>query len=226
MLKGIDISNWQGGLDLTALRGVDFAFMKATEGTGFVDAFCDPWVQQADGIGMLWGFYHFARSHPAAEEARFFIENTRNYFGCGIPVLDWETGQSVEWVNEFVRTVHAETGVWPWIYANPWRFNQGGVEPNCGRWIASYPDVLNPGLDYDPGEVPETDGLVVCWQYASDGQVDGYSGNLDVNHYFGSRESWARYAKAGSGNDDDSNVSGGNAQVLENDCYRVTIERR
>ena len=226
MLKGIDISNWQGGLDLTALRGVDFAFMKATEGTGFVDAFCDPWVQQADGIGMLWGFYHFARSHPAAEEARFFIENTRNYFGCGIPVLDWETGQSVEWVNEFVRTVHAETGVWPWIYANPWRFNQGGVEPNCGRWIASYPDVLNPGLDYDPGEVPETDGLVVCWQYASDGQVDGYSGNLDVNHYFGSRESWARYAKAGSGNDDDSNVSGGNAQVLENEEYRVTIERR
>lgn len=55
MLKGIDISNWQGGLDLTALRGVDFAIMKATEGTSFVDPYCDPWVQQADGMDMLWG---------------------------------------------------------------------------------------------------------------------------------------------------------------------------
>ena len=39
MLKGVDISNWQGGLNLHNID-VDTAIMKATEGLYFVDSFC------------------------------------------------------------------------------------------------------------------------------------------------------------------------------------------
>ena len=225
MLRGIDISNWQAGLDADAVfPNVDFVICKATEGIGFVDGYCDSWVQWCRRNGKPWGFYHFANVDSPAMEATHFINNTSNYFGEGIPVLDWEGGQSVEWVNEFVNIVHDQTGIWPWIYANPWRFNQGGVESNCGRWIASYPAVTNPSLDYDPGDVPQTDGLVVCWQYASDGMVSGYSGNLDVNHFFGDAKAWGLYAGFSTSNP--PSVENPKSSVLENDEYRVEITKK
>lgn len=224
MLRGIDISNWQAGLDADAVfPNVDFVICKATEGVGFVDGYCDSWVQWCRRNGKPWGIYHFANVNSPAMEATHFIDNTSNYFGEGVPVLDWEGGQSVEWVNEFVRVVHDQTGIWPWIYANPWRFNQGGVEPNCMRWIASYPDVLRPGLDFDPGEPPETDGLVGCWQYASDGQVPGYEGNLDVNRFFGSVGAWQAYAGVPSTGAPSEPIG---QSVLENDRFRVTIQEK
>lgn len=223
MLKGIDVSNWQGTLDVDALKagGVEFVIAKATEGTGFVDAYCDDTVQKCKRAGLPWGFYHFARCNDPSVEAAFFISNTSNYFNEGIPVLDWEGDQSVGWVNSFVRTVHEQTGIWPWVYANPWRFNQGGVEPNCARWIASYPPVTRPGLGYDPGDVPATDGLVAAWQYASDGDVAGYEGNLDVNVFYGDHASWDAYAGA-----TEQVPVGTGPSVLENGEYRVTIERK
>lgn len=224
MLRGIDISNWQAGLDGEAVfPNVDFVICKATEGVSFVDAYCDGWIQKCRSMGKPWGFYHFAGSDQPVDEAVHFINNTSNYFGNGIPVLDWESDQSVAWVNKFVRKVHEQTGIWPWIYANPWRFNQGGVEPNCGRWIASYPDVIRPGLDYDPGEPPETEGLVCCWQYASDGDVPGYAGNLDVNHFFGDGASWNAYAGVPSSVQPEATTD---QSVLENGKYRVTIEQK
>ena len=202
MLRGIDISNWQAGLDADAVfPNVDFVICKATEGVGFVDGYCDSWVQWCRRNGKPWGFYHFANSNDPMKEAVHFIDNTSNYFGEGVPALDWEGGQSVEWVNEFVNIVHDRTGIWPWIYANPWRFNQGGVEPNCMRWIASYPDVLRPGLDFDPGEPPET----------------------DVNRFFGSVGAWQAYAGVPSSGQPDPSPS---QSVLENDRFRVTIEEK
>lgn len=224
MLRGIDISNWQAGLDADSVfPNVDFVICKATEGVSFVDSYCDGWVQWCRRNGKPWGFYHFANGNAPANEAVHFIDNASNYFGEGVPVLDWEGGQSVDWVNEFVKIVHDQTGIWPWIYANPWRFNQGGVEPNCMRWIASYPDVLRPGLDFDPGEPPETDGLVGCWQYASDGRVPGYAGNLDVNIFFGSVGAWSAYAGVPSSGQTDKPTG---QSVLENDRFRVTIQEK
>lgn len=200
MLQFVDVSNWQDGLNIEALSGIDACIMKATGGTSFVDPTCDPWVQQCERLGMPWGFYHFAGDWSigtASDEARFFIDNCRGYFGKGIPVLDWEVDVGPDWVNEFVRIVHDETGVWPWVYANPWRINQGGVEPNCGRWAASYPNwIYLPSPPFDPGEPPEVDGLLCAWQYASDGQVSGYWGNLDVNVFYGDESAWRAYAVA------------------------------
>lgn len=232
MLSFIDISNHQGkdGLSLSAvLPRVDAVVCKATEGLDFVDSYCDRFVQTCRRAGKPWGFYHFARNGDPSKEAAFFINSTVNYFGEGIPILDWEDGQSVGWVNEFVRLVHGQTGVWPWIYANPWRFNQGGVESNCGRWVAGYPLAVNRdagyGLDH---EMPyETDGLVCAWQFTSTGRVSGYSGDLDCNVFYGDESGWSRYAGCVSPDDGGDGV-GGNVEVstLENDEYRITIERK
>lgn len=221
MLRGIDVSSWQGDIQVQNMP-VDFVIAKATEGINYVNPFCDNVIQKCISSGKKWGFYHYAKYNVAQDEADYFINNCLNYFKKGIPVLDWEENQSVEWVNIFVNRIHERTGVWPWIYANPWRFNQGGVNPMCGRWIASYPDVLRPSLDYDPGEPPATDGLVCCWQYASDGVVDGYSGNLDVNHFFGDEKAWDAYSGALELSEDEKIV----VSVLENSDYRVEIVKK
>ena len=227
MMRFIDISNWQEGLELSRLSpSPDAVVCKATEGTYYVDATCDGFIQAAIDMGMPFGFYHFASSGDAAEEADFFIANCEGYFGLGIPVLDWEGRQSVAWVNRFVNRVHDVKGVWPWIYANPWRFDQGGVEPNCMRWIAEYPPYESPSwLDAESWACPEADGFVGAWQFCSDGELNGYAGYLDLDLFYGNGEAWSRYAGC-DGADPGACDSVPETAVLENDEYKVTIERK
>ena len=229
MLNFLDTSNWQGGYN-PALTGADAVIVKATEGPNFVDLYCDLIIQQAIASGMPWGFYHFAGDGDAISEAAFFVENCRNYFGHGIPVLDWEGNQSVDWVNEFVAEVYSSTHVWPWIYANPWRFNQGGANPNCARWVASYPDVASPTWSQAQGwDCPAADGNVVAWQFCSDGAVNGIVGNVDLDLFYGTKEQWQAYAVGDNGSDSGGNVGAANPDglaVLENGMYKVTIERK
>lgn len=224
MLNFLDTSNWQGGYS-PALTGSDAVIVKATEGTYFVDPYCDSVIQQCKSAGLPWGFYHFAGDNwLATEEARYFVDNCRNYFGHGIPVIDWEGTQSSEWVNKFVEHVHEETGIWPWIYANPCRFDQG-VNQNCARWVASYPDVASPTWSQAQGwDCPAADGNVVAWQFCSDGAVNGIAGNVDLDLFYGTKEQWQAYARGGT--KCDNNVGPDSPEVLENDNYKVTIERK
>ena len=197
-LKGIDISHWQAGLDLSAIAGnLDFVIIKATEGLNFVDTYCDGFFQKALQLGKKVGFYHFARNNDAAAEAQYFYDNTKGYVGLGIPVLDWEVDQSVEWVNAFVEKYRALTGIWPWIYANPWRFRQGKVNENCGRWIAGYPKNGITDINYGVNNsLPSSYnvGLVCAWQFTSVGRLNGCSFDLDMDVYYGDAVSWDKYA--------------------------------
>lgn len=203
MIRFIDVSNHQGraGMDLSkVLPSVGGVICKATEGIGFVDAYCDKFVQTCIKAGKPWGFYHFGRNNGATAEADFFRRNTSNYEGHGIPVLDWESGQSVDWVNEFVRHYHDLTGIWPWIYSNAWCFNQGEVETNCGRWIAGYPQTGVTSFDFaEQHQMPYTvnNGLVCAWQFTSSGRLDGYGSNLDLDVFYGDAKAWSAYATAG-----------------------------
>lgn len=199
-MKFIDISNWQAGLNVTSVvknGGLGAVIVKATEGVGFVDKSCDGFVQQCISNGIRFGFYHFARNNDAAAEAEFFRKNTTGYEGKGIPVLDWEDGQSIAWVNKFVERYHELTGVWPWVYGNAWRFNQGTVNTNCGRWVAGYPSNgitdINYGLNNDCA-YKVNNGLVCAWQFSSSVRISGYSGNLDGDVFYGDAAAWDKYA--------------------------------
>ena len=50
-MHGIDISHWQTGLKL-ADTDAEFAMMKATEGTTYVDKTCNEFVNQAKAAGI------------------------------------------------------------------------------------------------------------------------------------------------------------------------------
>lgn len=221
MLYGIDISNYQASMNYKEVfKHVDFVICKMTEGIGYVDPMQQLFTGEAWRQNKCIGVYHFARQNSAKAEAQYFykIGKDRDYWGYYLPILDWEENQSVEWVNEFVEEFYKLSGIYCWIYANPWRFNQGGVNENCARWIASYPShLINPGLNADPGDVPETKGLVACWQFASDGKVKGYSGDLDLDHFYGDVNAWKKYCGI---------VKQNNSSILENNEYIVEIKKK
>lgn len=239
MLRFIDISDWQNGIDLEHVAAsLDAVAVKATQGESYVSECCDYWIQKLKKMGKSWGFYHFAdsRTDPRSQ-ASYFIANCSNYFGEGIPILDWEdlyengelvSSPTIDWVNSFVDQVHKLTNVWPWVYGNPWRFAQGQLNQNCAVWVADYPEVASPRFeDAENWQCPEANGNVVAWQFCSDGKLGGYGGNLDLDLFYGNKEQWAAYAKGdnrigGAANSSDNN--GNAAVVLENDEMKVTVE--
>ena len=212
-MKFIDISNWQAGLDVATVAkngSLGGVIVKATEGLGYVDKSCDKFVQQCIKNDIPFGFYHFARNNDAKAEAEFFRKNTAGYEGKGIPVLDWEDDQPVSWVNTFVEHYHKLTGIWPWVYANPWRFKQGKVNENCGRWVAGYPKNGITDINYGvKNSLPSgyNVGSVCAWQFSSSVRINGYSGSLDGDVFYGDKEAWKKYA--GSKGSSSSGSSGG-----------------
>lgn len=210
-LNGIDISNHQGkaNMDLASVLDktkTDFVIVKATEGTTFVDAYCDKFYQIAKKKGKGLGFYHFARpeNNTAKAEAKFFYENTKNYFGEAIPILDWESSgkANVAWAKEWLDEVYRLTGVRPIIYMSESVVNaynwKSVADANYGLWVAKYRDY---GVDsnYDmsnAGTEPSVKywKFYAMWQWTSSGRLTGYSKNLDCNIFYGSREAWNKYA--------------------------------
>lgn len=204
MLKGIDISNWQAGLNINNLD-IDFVIVKATEGIGFVDWCCDEWIQQAKEKGIKWGFYHFANNNDPITEAEFFVENCRDYFGYGIPVLDIEDNNISNWglyAELFTRRVHELTNVYPMIYTSAYALNKfAGYEcvDNCGLWCAGYPYPYPTWTndefpyDYQPWD------FVAIWQFTSSLCLTGYNGNLDGDYAYMDSNAWDKYAGAKHG---------------------------
>lgn len=205
MLKGIDLSHWQRGLDLNKID-FDFVIAKATEGVKMVDKKCDPFIQEAIKLSKCFGFYHFARpeKNSAHDEAQFFYKNTRNYFGHGIPVLDWESvgKYNVKWAKEWLDEIYALTGVRPIIYMSEAVVNQYNwsevAGANYGLWVAKYRD-NKADINYDmsnAGKKPVVKWwkFYALWQWTSSGLLNGYNGKLDCDVFYGSVDAWKKYA--------------------------------
>ena len=200
MMHGIDVSNWQNGLVPSNLA-VDFCIAKATEGIGYTDPCCNGFVQNCIDNGILWGFYHFARENDPVAEADYFVQETRNYFNHGIPVLDYETQNynDCEWCEQWFVRVHELTGVWPMLYCSAYqvpKFANSWIPQTCGLWLAGYPF---PAETWNDGEMPyNIDPWEFCaiWQFTSSLRLPGYSGNLDGNVAYMDADAWMKYANS------------------------------
>jgi GH25 family lysozyme M1 (1,4-beta-N-acetylmuramidase) len=203
-LKGIDISKWQKGIDLSKVD-CDFVIVKATEGIGYVDRKCDSFYQQAKRLGKKLGFYHFARPrNDAVREAQYFYNNTKNYFGEAIPILDWEAENKsdVAWAKRWLDEVYRLSGVKPVIYmsesvANAYNWSSV-ANADYGLWVAKYRD-KNPDYNYNmanAGTRPRVKWwkFYCMWQWTSTGRLNGYSENLDCNVFYGDGTTWDKYA--------------------------------
>ena len=206
VMRGIDISKWQSGIDLSAVNA-DFVIVKATEGIGYVDKSCDGFFQKALSLGKKLGFYHFARptaNNDPIREADFFYENCKGYFGKAIPILDWEAEnkQNVAYAKAWLDRVYQRSGVKPVIYmsesvANAYNWSSV-ANADYGLWVAKYRD-NNPDYNYNmanAGSRPKVKWwkFYCMWQWTSTGRLNGYSGNLDCNVFYGDGTTWDKYA--------------------------------
>lgn len=201
MLKGIDISNWQRGLSLVSAKP-GFCIVKATEGTNFTDKSCDSFVQACIRLGIPFGYYHFANgSNNAAQQARFFRNQTKGYEGKGIPVLDFEYAYNNSWIDEFVKEYHAITGVFPWVYMSSDYVNNRGygseyVKKNCGLWLAGYPKRSTTYPANLTCPYAHKGWTLAAWQFTDRLSLGGMSVDGDV--FYGDTSAWKLYATGGT----------------------------
>lgn len=201
-LNGIDISNWQQGIDLSKVP-CDFVIAKATQGTGYVSPDCARQIEQARQTGKRFGVYHYVSGGNAVAEANYFVDNCANWVGKGLFCIDWESNENSAWGNEgyleqVIAQVKARTGIPPIIYVQASRYAQVAAvanRQNCGLWIAQYADMNATGYQ----DAPWNEGAYACIirQYSSSGRLPGYGGNLDLNKFYGDGSVYDKYVTGG-----------------------------
>ncbi len=111
-IHGIDVSKYQGDIDWNSVRasGVQFAWIKATEGGDRAGREIRAKLGWGEGCGIPRGAYHFAYwCRPAEEQAAWFKANVPNDPDALPPVLDVEwNGQSKTCPKRLPREVAIE----------------------------------------------------------------------------------------------------------------------
>ncbi len=200
---GVDVSNHQGKIKWAAVPDrIEFAFLKASESTDFVDAWYDRNRKLAKRHGKLVGAYHFARpdgrgrksaKRDGRREARFFNRIAKPRKGELRPVLDLEIDNGlspkllIAWTKGFMTKLRRLVGTPGMIYTSPsfWQtfMNDTKWFANHGYkslWIAHW-DVQRPSV---PAGNWAGEGWTF-WQFTSCGRVKGISGCVDKNRYNG-----------------------------------------
>ncbi|MFM2266795.1 MAG: hypothetical protein RL757_236 [Bacteroidota bacterium] len=187
-VQGIDISRYQEKInwDTVATQGINFAFVKATEGRQHVDnSFKTNWAE-IRRVKIRRGAYHFFRpAIPPREQAENFMEWVELGYGDLPPVVDFEVTDElprdliIARLRELLRMLEIEYGTKPIIYTYYKFYNQyiAGEFDQHPIWIAKY------------GNTPPRLAANVVWQfwqYGNRGKLNGIKGYVDFNVFNGS----------------------------------------
>lgn len=200
-LDGVDVSHYQGEIDWARLReqGIDFAYIKATEGSSLTDdCFAANW-QGAEEAGIHAGAYHFFSFDSEPEtQAELYIETVGDLTGRLIPVVDVEyygntrkhPPQKEELVRDlerFLKLLEEEYQVKPVIYTTQLFYEKyvKGSFTEYPLWIRSvYIPPLGLGRSWQ------------FWQYTDRAVLEGYTGAekyIDRNVFYGTEEELEQY---------------------------------
>ncbi len=200
MLRGIDVSTYQGNINWSAVKssGIDFAIVKATQGRAvssnsylFTDRQFAANVTGAHDVGLKVGVYHYLTAKTVKEaqtEAAHFCDTIAPYK----PRIELWAAVDVEEdkylpqnkntlsaiVDAFCAYVAAE-GYRPMVYTNPnyliYRLER---IPDYDLWLALWRDKSRKPTGYDNMKI---------WQYGAEtvkgistGEVDSNFGYFDV----------------------------------------------
>lgn len=195
---GLDISHHQDlGLDLAAARrdGIEFVFIKATEGATFVDPEFGPNLAEARAAGQLVAAYHYVRSGATVAAQ---VENISRTVPRDVPViLDVEKGSGgVAMVHGLVTALQRAGYRVPLLYLPRWYWSDLGKPSLAGLpplWASRYPDNVVGTLPEEWADVPAHywDGYgglpVAVLQFTSSSRVAGHQ-PLDANAFLGTRQ--------------------------------------
>lgn len=203
-VRGVDVSSYQGNIDWNVLsKDIDFAYIKATEGSSSVDPCFGVNWQSSQGKGIRTGAYHFFSFESSGEtQANNFIANVTAVENMLPPAVDVEFYGSFENDPPSRSTVAAELkimlqrlrehyGMEPVIYSTRRAYEMyiSGDYPNCDIWIRDI--LVTPTL-------PDRDRWTI-WQYSEKGKLEGYHGTecfIDMNVFYGKKDEFERWGKS------------------------------
>ena len=203
-VRGVDVSSYQGEIDWDILsgQGIQFAFIKATEGSGFVDERFAYNFAKAQKTGLRVGAYHFfSYDSPGDTQAENFIQTVGKADGMLPPVIDIEfyggneanppdkkdTGKQLDLL---IQSLEAYYGTKPILYATEksYQLYLAGAYSGCDIWIRNV--ITSPSL---------SDGREwTFWQFTNRMRLEGYTGEetyIDVNVFNGNQSDFNSYAK-------------------------------
>jgi GH25 family lysozyme M1 (1,4-beta-N-acetylmuramidase) len=188
-LPGLDVSAYQGNVSWSTVksRGAAFAYIKATEGTGYTNPYFAQQYVGSYNVGLIRGAYHFAlpdRSSGAAQADYFashggaWSKDGRTLPGAldieynpyGSTCYGYSQAGMRSWIAGFVNEYHARTSRWAVIYTTTdWWVtctgNYAGFAANSPLWIARYASTV--------GALPAGWSTYSFWQWASSGTFPG-----------------------------------------------------
>lgn len=201
MEKAIDISAWQGKVSVADFQktGINIIVLRSsyTSQSSFkmaIDKVFNNNIKNAYKAHKKLMIYHYSQATSeteAAKEAEFVLK-TINPYKSYIPMevwFDWEFGKRLsayiakklgkqrcgQICDAFCKKIKAggyKTGV----YANLSTLNAylpSDLYKKWSIWVAQYNSKCNYKHPY------------LMWQYSSSGRVNGISGRIDMNYYYG-----------------------------------------
>lgn len=207
-LNGVDIASYQSGINPSKMDTTDFAIVKFTQGTSYLNPYADKQYSAFKSAGKLLGAYHYASGQDARSEAQYFVKALGKRVGECILALDWEgnqnsvfgTGRDVSWCKTFLDEVYRLTNVRPLIYMSKSvcrKYDWSPVAQNYPLWCAQYK--TNSTTDYQSSPWTDSNSFG-AWQtdtirqYSSHGRIAGYDANIDIDLAYLSADQWRSLA--------------------------------
>ena len=202
-VHGIDLSRHNKAIDWRTVKkaGVDFAFVKATEGKDDRDVrFAEYWrdTRRAGVPRSAYHFYYFCAT-PEAQAANY-IRTVPKTDKALPPILDVEWNPKspsckkrpspstvVNRLGRWLKIIERHYGQKPIIYTTVDFHAENlanGELPGYQYWLRS----VKAEPKYIYGRRPW-----VFWQYTGTGKIPGIEGQVDINAYKGSRADWNRW---------------------------------
>ena len=189
-VAGIDVSAHNGNIDFNKVSksGIDFVFIKATEGGSFKDQRFHSNYNNARKAGLKVGAYHFFKFNTDGDLQALNIIHCLRGKSLDLPLVidieeysndkDTPTEDVISQLSALIYTLQVYN-LPIMLYSNKKgysRFIKGRFD-KYPLWICSFTD-------------PPIDGKWLFWQYSHKGSVKGISGDTDLNTFNGSYTDW------------------------------------
>ena len=206
-IRGVDVSEYQGEIDWKTLssQDIDFAFIKATEGSSYKDPYFTKNYEQLNETNLLVGAYHFFSFDSSGEEqAKNYIETvgTVEEDKIILPIVDFEfygdkeknlpnKEDAQKELQELLNKMEEEYKIKPLIYATQKSYDIYLKDnfTDYDIWIRNI--LTEPSL--------EENREWTFWQYTGRARLKGYNGKekfIDLNVFNGSKEDFENYIES------------------------------
>ncbi len=181
--KGIDISHYNGDIDFTKVKaaGIQVVYMKATEGTTYVDNYLGTYYSGAKSAGLKTGFYHFLVGTSSPEtQAQNFYNNIKDKQSDLKPVLDVETDEfdvmdyTLRFINEFKKLSNMDICIYTYSdFINKLDNRLAKYSLWEANWYKSSSDLPSNNIwSFRAGN-----------QYTDKGTIDGINTQVDLDQF-------------------------------------------